>query len=81
MFHNALAAVAAVAITFGTVAELNAQPPKAEYKVTVDKAGRYCIETEAVTGSRLNQAECRTAEQWAADGVKFASPQKTPPQK
>ncbi len=81
MFHNALAAVAAVAITFGTVAELNAQPPKADYKVTVDKAGRYCIETEATTGSRLNHADCRTAEEWAADGVKFASTRNVSPHK
>lgn len=81
MLHNALAAVAAVAITFGTVAELNAQPPKADYKVTVDKAGRYCIETGALTGSRIKSVDCRTARQWAADGVTFGSAQKAPPQK
>ncbi len=81
MLHNALAAVAAVAITFGTVAELNAQPPKADYKVTLDKAGRYCIETDATTGSRLNNVDCRTAEQWAKDGVTFGNAQKAPPQK
>ena len=81
MFHNALAAVAAVAITFGTVAELNAKSPHADYKVTIDKTGRYCIETDAVTGSRLNRIECRTAKNWAMDGVTFANAEKAPPQK
>ncbi len=81
MLHNALAAIAAVAITFGTVAELNAQTPHPNYKVTIDKAGRYCIETDAVTGSRFNHVDCRTAKEWAMEGVTFANAQKAPPQK
>lgn len=81
MLHYAFAAVAAVAITFGTVSELNAQTPTADYKVTTDKAGRYCIETDAETGSRLKHVECRTVEQWAKDGVTFAHAQGASQQK
>lgn len=79
MLRTTLAAVAAVAITFGTVAELNAKAPDGNYKVTIDKAGRYCIEMEALTGSRLDRVDCRTAKQWAMDGVTFANAEKAPP--
>jgi hypothetical protein len=62
-------AVAAAAITFGTVSALQAETPK----VTIDqKSGVYCVTQDALTGSRIGATECHSVSEWAKMGVTFA---------
>ena len=30
---------------------------------------RYCLDYEALTGSRISKRECKTKAQWAAEGI------------
>jgi len=71
MFRYAFSAVAAAAMTFGTVSALNAETPAA--KVTIDqKSGDYCVTDTAMTGSRIPHTECHSTGEWSKLGVTFA---------
>jgi hypothetical protein len=70
MFRYAFSAVAAAAITFGTVSALNAETPS---KVTIDhKTGNYCVTDAEITGSHIAPSECHSVDQWAKLGVTFS---------
>ena len=69
MIRYVFSAVAAAAITFGTVSALQAETPK----VTVDKkSGDYCVIQDAPTGSHIAAAECHSVSEWAKRGVTFS---------
>jgi hypothetical protein len=69
MIRYAFSAVAAAAITFGTVSALNAETPK----VTIDqKNGDYCLTDPAMTGSHIPHTECHSVGEWSKMGVSFA---------
>jgi hypothetical protein len=69
MIRYVFSAVAAAAITFGTVSALQAETPK----VTIDqKSGVYCVTEDALTGSRIGATECHSVSEWSKMGVTFA---------
>lgn len=72
MFRTIAYLAAAAILTTGAVAAMAEQPNGQDYKVTINEAGKYCIRTPAVTGSRLDRVECRTASEWKKEGVSFS---------
>jgi hypothetical protein len=71
MIRYFAAAVAAAVLTTGAVASLAATPDQGDLKVTVSKAGDYCVHAPAVGGSMIGQTTCRSQADWAKDGVTF----------
>lgn len=71
MFRTITYLAAAALLTTGAVAAMAEQPAAQDYKVTVNKAGKYCIHTPAVTGSLIAKVECQSVQSWAKDGVTF----------
>jgi hypothetical protein len=73
----AIAATAAPVIAVEKATDQRSPDPG--LKVTFQpKTGRYCIrstseEAAARTGTRLYRAECRTRQDWAAQGLTIAS--------
>jgi hypothetical protein len=71
MIRTIACAAAAVLLTTGAVAAMadtGAQPT-----VRIDhKTGAYCLQSDAVTGSRIPQVECHSIGDWAQQGVTFS---------
>ena len=70
MFRQVLIAAAAVAAMSSgvAVAKENTPPSDASAPAPSEKT-RYCIKSEAVTGTMLQRQSCRTLAQWKAVGV------------
>jgi len=71
MIRTIACAAAAVLLTTGAVAAIadtGRQP-----SVHIDrKTGSYCLESDAITGSRISQLECHSIGDWAKQGVTFS---------
>ena len=62
-----LAAVSIVAASAAPAASNAAAPKSASATQSAKPAKLYCLE-ETITGSRIPRKDCRTIEQWKADG-------------
>jgi hypothetical protein len=71
MFRTIACAAAAVLLTTGAVAAMADTGVKST--VVVDhKTGKYCLRSDAVTGSIIPLNECHTVDDWAKQGVTFS---------
>ncbi len=70
MIRTIAFAAAALVLTTGAVAAL-ADSTADQTKVSIDKDGRYCIKTPAITGSIIDRVKCHTQAEWAKLGVGF----------
>lgn len=71
-----LLSIATIGLVAAGPAFADPREPKAEARPTADataapaaKPTRYCIMTEAPTGSRIDRQVCQTREAWLRDGV------------
>jgi hypothetical protein len=63
---------AAALLTAGAVATVAAPVSSDQPKVSIDpKTGNYCLTSDAVTGSRIADTECKSREAWQKEGVTF----------
>lgn len=71
MIRTIAYAAAAVLLTTGAVAAM--ADTGAAQTVRVDhKTGDYCLQSDAVTGSRIPQVECHSVSEWSKQGVSFS---------
>ena len=71
MFRQVLIATAVVAAMSSgvAVAKDTTSPSAAGQPAPAPSKTRYCLKTEAVTGTMLQRQECKTLDQWKALGV------------
>jgi len=61
--------VAKLALLSLILAAAPAAADPAKDKAAVQDKTKYCIQIDAMTGSRINKVECRTKAEWAQLGV------------
>ena len=77
MFRQVLIATAVVAaMSSGVAVAKDTSPPAADQSAPAPSKTRYCIKTEAVTGTMLQRQECKTLDQWKALGVDPTKPKR-----
>lgn len=72
MFKQFTVAVAAAGLMLSAgaaFAKEDAPGPSDAPKAATSAKTRYCIKTESVTGTMIQQKVCKTLDQWRAEGV------------
>jgi hypothetical protein len=64
-----MAKIATIVVLSLIVAAPAAAAEPASKRTTAQDQTKYCIEVEAMTGSRISKMECRTKAEWAQLGV------------